>query len=109
MASDYTMYSGDSRLQPIGIFDEVGAPVDVSTATDITYKILKATGETVITKTLADGITVDESVVTVELAPADTAELSGPNFIHELQITTSLGAVYTVLQGTIAIKRDYIE
>lgn len=107
MAADFEMYSGDSRIIDVAITDEAGTPVDVSTATAISYIFYKS-GETLFTKTLSAGITVATSTVTVTIDPEDTEDLAG-DVIHEMQITTAGGGIYTVLQGTVKIIRDYIE
>lgn len=108
MAVDLTMYSGDSRTLNIEITDDTGAPVDVSTSSDITYGIFKQTGEALVTKTISAGLLIAESVITVTLDPADTADLAGGTYVHECQVTTADDHVYTVLGGTIKILRDYI-
>lgn len=109
MALDFTMVSGDSRTLTIEITDDAGTPVDVSTSSDITYAIFRQTGELLVTKTISEGVLIDESIVTVTLDPADTADLVGGTYVHECQITAADDSVYTVLSGTIKILRDYIE
>jgi len=109
MAVDYTMYSGDSRQLNIEITDETGAPVDVSTSSAVVYAIFRRNGEQVISKTLGAGVVTDTSVVTVDLEPADTADLAGDTYLHECQLITVDDLVYTVLSGSIKVLRDHIE
>lgn len=108
MASDFSMYSGDSRVLTISIRDEAGVAVDVSTATAIVYGIFRADGTLVVSKALGAGVTVVTSTVTVTLLPADTAALAG-TYGHELQVTMPDGSVSTALHGEMTIVRDYIE
>jgi hypothetical protein len=108
MAVDYSMYSGDSRIITISIRDDAGANVDVTTAQSIRYGIFRGDGTLMFEKALLSGVTVAGSVVTVTLLPADTASIAPALYLHELQITLAAGAVATVLQGKIEIKRDYI-
>lgn len=108
MASDFSMYSGDSRVLTITIRDEEAVAVDVSTATAIVFGIFRADGTQLLSKTLGAGVSVVTSTVTVTLSPADTAGLSG-TFGHELQITMPTGVVATALRGEVTIVKDYIQ
>lgn len=107
MASDFSMYSGDSRVLTITIRDEEGVAVDVS-STAIVFGIFRADGTQLLSKTLGAGVSVVTSTVTVTLLPADTAGLSGV-FGHELQITMPTGVVATALRGEVTIVKDYIQ
>ena len=103
------MYAGDSKTLTILISDQAGDPVDVSDADSITYSIFSSSATAKATKTLADGITVVTSTVTVALAPADTAALSAGEYTHELQVVTAALEVYTAMQGKLTVRRSYIE
>lgn len=110
--TDYGMYRGDSATLQISIVDEEdGADLDVSTARAITWVMVKAVDESVLlTKTLGSGLSVSGNIVRVTLLPADTASLSPhAGFGHELEITDAFARVFTALQGTVQIMRDYIQ
>lgn len=108
MTQNFAMVSGDSKTLDIGIVDGDGVAVDVSTAPAIAYQIAASPAATaLVTKTLASGITVATSTVSVTLAPADTASLAGV-YYHELQVTDAGGRVFTALSGYVTIERDLI-
>ncbi len=110
MAVDFSMYSGDSRTFTIQVRDaDTGVTVDVSTALAILYGIYRSSGALILQKHLASGVTVVGSVVTVTLAPADTASVAPGQYVHECQITLADSSIQTVLQGEIEIKQDYVE
>jgi hypothetical protein len=68
------MYSGDSKTLTISIVDGDGDAVDVSTAASVVYAIADSSrGPALVSKTLADGVSVAGSTVTVTLEPDDTA------------------------------------
>jgi hypothetical protein len=106
MATDFTMYAGDTRVLTIGITDEDGAAVDVSTAQAIRFGVFGGGVEQFV-KDLDEGITVEDSVVTVTLEPADTQNLSG-SYVHELEIVDVNGHVYTALQGHMRVLKSYL-
>jgi len=108
MSQDVTMYSGDSKTLTISIVDGDGDAVDVSTAAAVVYAIADSSrGPAHVTKTLADGVSVAGSTVTVTLEPDDTAALAGV-YYHELQITDESGNVDTALSGAITVQRDLV-
>jgi hypothetical protein len=109
MATDAELYAGDTKILTIAITDANGNAVDVSTATAIVYGVYGRISSTaIISKTLAGGITVVTSTVTVTLDPEDTADIAPGAYIHECEVTQASGAVYTVLQGKLTIIKDYV-
>lgn len=108
MTQNVTMYSGDSKTLTISIVDSDGAAIDVSTAAAVVYAIADSSrGPALVTKTLADGVSVAGSTVTVTLEPDDTEDLAGV-YYHELQITDDVGHVDTAMSGTITVRRDLV-
>lgn len=106
-----SMVSGDTT--PIDITltdDETGAAVDLATVASITYQMASSVAASApyVSKSLSDGITVSGNVVTITLAPADTADLGG-DYYHELELTFADGTVITPLRGTVSIERDLIQ
>jgi len=110
MATDFSMYSGDSKTLEITITDSDGVAVDLTGAT-VKYAIaLSSTASAALVSkaTGGSGITTASNVATVTLASADTATLAGV-YYHEMEITTVLGAVTTAMTGTITILADVIQ
>ena len=105
---NFTMYSGDSKTLSVRVVNENWKPVDIDSATDITYKLAASvSGTALITKDLSDGISVANSTVTITLGTADTASLSG-DYYHELQITDASSNVFTAFSGTVTVTSDLI-
>lgn len=61
--------------------------------------------ESIVVKTLMDGITILGDSLLIKLAPADTANLAGTQY-HECEITDQLGHVSTIFRGQVDIKRS---
>lgn len=114
MTTQASMYSGDSKDLTVLVTNRLGQLVgaDLVQASAISYGIYdKANPETaLLTKTLGEGVTVDEvnSTILVEIAPADTVGFEPNLYIHEVQVTLLSGKVHTVLQGKIDIKKGYL-
>lgn len=111
MSQDFTLVSGDTLALEIVITDPTGAAVDLTTAAAITWLLIdRRTRQPVITKTLADGITVGEiyqNVIIVNLAPADSAALAGL-YAHELEVRDHAGGVWTPVQGMAQVAADWL-
>lgn len=99
------MVSGDSKVLEIEIGDDDGVSVDV-TGANITYAIADRAIR-VTKQTGGQGVTIDGSLVTVTLSPADTAGLAGV-YSHEMEIVDMEGNVSTVLRGQVGIARGIV-
>jgi len=108
-------HSGDSRTLEVTINDEVGAVVDISSAT-LTWGLSKKSADTttpmgaaLITKTIGSGITITDGPngrCDVAIDPADTDALAG-DFYHELEMVLT-GETSTVLYGAVTILKDLV-
>lgn len=104
---NFSIHSGDTIPLSFAIKTSAGVAVDVSTATSVTWKLADSPyGTVILAKTLADGITVSTSTVTVTLTAANTASLEGI-YYHELEIIMG-GVTCTVAAGQVVIERDLI-
>ncbi len=108
---DLTIYSGDTAIITVTVTDSDNdnAAKDL-TGCSVTYAIYKKR-VVYLKKTSADGggieITdADAGELTITLDPADTANLPGGEYEHEVQITDAIGNVSTVAVGTLTIKED---
>jgi len=107
MATDFSMYSGDSKSLAITITDSDGVAVDLTGAT-VKYAIAAsatATTKLVSKQTGGLGITTASNVATVPLVPADTASLAGI-YYQECEVTDTSGNVSTALVGTVVIASE---
>lgn len=97
------MVRGDT-FEFVATFDDLAA--DLSAAA-FTVKPLNG-GNAVISKTLANsGITkVETGIYDVKVDPADTATVSAGTYAYDFQITTSDGAIYTLMMGMMSVIQD---
>ena len=102
----FSMQGGDSKTIEVTLVDAAGVPVDVTGAT-ITYRIAAAPHNTaLVTKTTGgNGVTIAASVVTIVLAPDDTADLNGV-YHHELEVVDANDNVATAFRGYVIVEGD---
>lgn len=94
--------------------DASGVPVDI---TDYEAKLVaKASydADAEVLFTLTDGtgeITLggDNGVITCELPPADTADLTPGNYVYDLLVKSGGGKVYKVLAGDLVVRPGVAE
>jgi hypothetical protein len=104
-------YSGDTRRLIVTTIDSDENNVDLTNADSITYIIVDRDGNTVLTKTLQDGIAfldAQQGRFVINIEPSDTEDLSG-QFEHECEIVDQNDDVTTVFTGTVEILEDKIE
>lgn len=104
---DFTRYQSDTTILLFEIVDEEGTQLDIIGST-VVWKLYKG-NIVVITKTLADGVTVldaENGVVEVYLSSEDTASLLG-NYTHALTLEDVHGNVTTVATGEATFKQNY--
>ena len=97
-----TMWQGETRRLVFTLTGTINLSAGGSTA--IAWK-LSATADTtaLLSKAVGTGITIDSATqFTVALAPADTADLSGP-YYHEARVTNSTGDQGVVAVGTLTV------
>ena len=89
MNVDFEMVQGDSRYIEYTCFNEDGSPLDLSTASDMTWGFIRYgdfNSNTIITKSLGSGIIISGvNVASVKLDPADTVGVHG-KFEHTFKL-----------------------
>jgi hypothetical protein len=107
--TDFTMFSGDSKVLQTSLTDDTNAVVDI-TGAEITWQLSrKVTSPAILTKTVGSGITITNPAngqFEVAIDPVDTADLKG-DYYHEIEMVLN-GVVSTVLTGTVTIQPDLI-
>ena len=106
IASNFEMFSGDSKLLTTQVLDQDDAIVDIAGAT-ISMVISKhPKSAALVTKA---GVITDgpNGTFTVDLAPTDTEDLQGA-YYFEQQLTDTGGRKSTVVAGTVTIKVDAV-
>jgi hypothetical protein len=101
---------GDTTVYRFTCVDVEGAPVDLTNATAALHvrRYVEAP-DTVIDKTLDDGLTVVEpasgGLIDLELEPADTADVAPGRYRWDLEVMLG-DQVYTVDAGAFALVAD---
>lgn len=106
--ADTEFFKGDSLTLNIEVTDGSGGAVDLSDALESEYGIFDPTGAQVVTKSLGSGISIAINVVTINLLPADTANVAPGRYVQELYILDADSAAHRPYQGDILLKRSYI-
>lgn len=111
---DVTIYSGDTRLLSVTVYDENDDLVDISGGI-IDWIVRSYPGATLsyISKSTLQGTTsieLDEPAsgsFIIYLYPTDSANLAG-RYYHEAQLTDVSGDVFTLFSGILNIKEDAV-
>jgi hypothetical protein len=107
-AQNYEIFSGDTAVFNVVVYDENGAVKDITGAT-ARFVMVRKIGQTpVVDLTTAAGIVLTDptnGALRITVQAGITAALSG-SYRHELEVTDVAGRVSTVAFGTVAVKRD---
>ena len=101
------MFSGDSVLLNVTIRLKSGNLADLTGAA-LSYKVAQTPkSEVVVSKSVGEGISVSGlGEIQIQLDPADTSDLPGDDYYHELRSVSPAGAVTTLMFGTLTINED---
>jgi hypothetical protein len=101
-------YAGTTRQVVTTVKNLQGDLVPLAGATAQFVMVKCLSDEVLFTKTINDGITLTEegSIVTVDIAPGDTASLEGDHQI-QLEITLAGGVVLMAYDVVVFIKRNF--
>lgn len=99
-----TMVKGDTLAFNVEIYDDNGNPVLVDSAF---FSCKKNLNDDVFTfqKSLADGISQTDSLMTVRVAPEDTKEVDAGEYFYDFQIGVG-SDVYTLMIGCLTLMQD---
>lgn len=98
-----TMVRGDTVAFNVEIFDEDHEPVTVDSAF-LTCRKATNTG-IIFQKYLAHGITQQDGLMCVRIAPEDTREVEEGNYFYDFQIGIDED-IYTIMIGMLTIEQD---
>ena len=98
-----TMTRGDTVAFNCQIFDENGNPLEVTAAYFTCKKRL--TGEQIFRKSIGDGISQSDGMLTVRVAPEDTREVDEGIYFYDFQILIGQD-VFTIKKGSFTIEWD---
>lgn len=99
-----TMVKGDTLAFNVEIYDDNGEPITVDSAY---FSCKKNLNDVVYTfqKSLINGITQTDSLITVRVAPSDTRTADAGEYFYDFQIGVG-SDVYTILIGTLTLMQD---
>jgi hypothetical protein len=104
----FTMYRGDTKILKVAVTDGSGNSVPVDDAEGVTFGLFALTShELIFVKTLAYGISVAGSVITIGILASDSAGLAG-DYLFEVELVDAGGFTFTVLRGTASVQEDLI-
>ena len=99
-----TMVKGDTLAFNVEVYDENYDPIEVTSAF-MTCKKMPTSEEYVFQKSLGDGITQQDSLMTVRVAPADTAETDAGEYYFDFQIGFD-NDVFTIMRGILSLEQN---
>lgn len=102
--NNITMTKGDTLSFNVIVTDQNGNAITVDSA-DFTCKKLATDEVSVFHKSLGAGISQDDSVLTVRVAPDDTKNVDAGLYFYDCQISKN-GDVFTILKGILTLEQD---
>lgn len=102
--SNITMVKGDTLAFNVQITDQDGEPILVDSAYFSCKKNLNDDGFT-FQKSLLNGISQTDSLLTVRVAPEDTVEVDAGEYFYDMQIGVGTD-VYTIMIGCLTLMQD---
>lgn len=99
-----TMIKGDTLAFNVQVFNEDGEPMTVDSA-HFTCKKLPSQSESTFQKSLDDGITQSDGLISVRVAPEDTREIDAGEYFYDMEIGIETD-VYTIMIGVLSIEQD---
>lgn len=99
-----TMIKGDTLAFNVEVFDQTEAPLTVDEAYFTCKKNINSWVKA-FQKSLVDGITYEDDILVVRVAPEDTANLEAGRYFYDLQIVVG-SDVYTPMIGVLTIEQD---
>ncbi len=99
-----TMFRGDTLCFNAEVFDTDGDPVILDSASFTCKK--SVTSDNTFKKSLNNGITQTDSIITVRVAPEDTKDVEAGNYYYDFEIGVG-DDVFTIMSGMLTIEQDY--
>jgi hypothetical protein len=110
MSDLLVMYRGDTFTFTQSVVDAAGEPIDLTGAM-VTFTVKRKFNDLLpfIQYDTLDGVTVDDSDVTVTIQPTDTAMLTGTErFVWDIEVIYGSGdeVTYTPMVGRLVVRMD---
>lgn len=98
-----TMIRGDTLSFNVQVFDQDGNPITVDNAFFTCKKAIA--NEQIFQKSISDGISQSDGIISVRVAPEDTREVDEGRYYYDFQIGVNAD-VYTIMIGMLSIEQD---
>ena len=99
-----TMVKGDTLAFNVEVFDETGQPITVDSAY-MTCKEIPTNDEYIFQKSLGHGITQEDGIMVVRVAPNDTIEAEAGEYFYDFQIGVGQDK-FTIMIGTFSLMQN---
>jgi hypothetical protein len=99
-----TMVKGDTLSFNIQIMDENGEPMEVDSVY-MTCKKIPTSDDKVFQKSLEEGISQADGMLTVRVSPADTQEADAGEYFYDVQIGAG-DDIFTIMIGILTLEQD---
>lgn len=101
-----TMVKGDTLAFNVEVFDENGDAITVDSAY-LTCKKMPTKPDYVFQKSLGNGISQEDMLMTVRVDPEDTKDADAGEYFYDFQIGVD-DDIYTIMIGTLSLEQDVI-
>jgi len=101
-----TMVKGDTLSFNVQVFDDAGEPMTVDSAF-MTCKKMPTKTDIVFQKSLEDGISQEQGMMIVRVAPEDTKEADAGKYFYDFQIGVG-DDIFTIMIGILSLEQDVI-
>lgn len=106
MEVDLALYKGDTGKFRITVTDDLGAPVNISSATwDADIRVNAEDSGNPVANFTVTPVGGDTSSVDVSISAVNSASLSVTSYVYDIQMTLS-GNVNTLLHGALIVTQD---
>lgn len=99
-----TMIKGDTLAFNVEVFDENYEPIAIDSA-HFTCKERPSQAESVFQKSIGNGISQSDGIITVRVAPEDTREVDEGRYFYDMEIGVG-DDIYTIMIGILTIEQD---
>lgn len=109
---NFKLVQGDDLRVNVTVVDTFGDAVDLNGATAIRWGIARRFGDSpIFTKTLdaSEIVIPSDNVLYFDIENTESAGLDPGTYVHELEVTTATGQIYTPLQGRVRILPQILE
>ena len=101
-----TMIAGNTVAFNVEVYDDEGSLITVDSA-DMVCKKDANGNENVFHKSLGAGITQEQGIMTVRVAPEDTREVEAGRYFYAFQIGVD-SDIYTLMAGVLSIEQNVV-